>query len=129
LNKFLAHGKTHISVEDNIIIIECVGPWNIEYFQELHNDIAEVVQKVDKENYAILFIPIGEAICTHETIDFHMDFLRQGNTKALAINLSQSEVPNTTESICRTAYQEVGLTFEFFDCDKQAKTWLMTKLN
>jgi len=129
LNKFSAHGKTHICIEGNIIIIECVGPWNIEYFKELHSEIIEAVQKVDRDNYAFLLIPRGEAICTHETIDFHIDFIRQGNNKAVAVNLSQSEVPNTTESICRTAYQGAGLTFKFFDCNEQAKTWLMTKLN
>jgi len=127
--KFSAHGKTDISIEDKVIIIESVGPWNIEYFQLLHNDILTAVEKVGRENYAILFIPIGEAICTHEVINFHINFLRQGNTKALAVNLSLSEVPNTTESICRRAYEKVGLTFDFFNDNEQAKVWLESKIS
>ena len=128
-NKFLVHGASIISIEDNIIMLETTGPWNIEYFYGLHKDLASAVEKVDKDNHAVLIIPYGEAICTYEVIDYHIEFLRQGSAKAVAVNLSKSEVPSATKSICSTAYEAVGVTFDFFNCNEQAKSWLKTKLN
>lgn len=127
-DKFIAHGNTSINIDSDVIIIESTGPWNIEYFYGLHLDIAKAIQQVDSENYAILLIPKGEAIGTPESMEYHIDFLRQGNAKAVAINLSKSETPSSTKSLCSIAYQTVNLTFEFFTSNEQAMLWLNSKL-
>jgi hypothetical protein len=126
---FFAHGKTEIIIEGNIIIIQCVGPWNIEYFHGLHQDIVSAVSQVNINNYAVLLKPIGEAICVAEAIDYHVAFLNQGNAKAIAVNLSDSDVPNTTKSLCNKAYEKAQLNFQFFYSDEPAKVWLKESLS
>ena len=128
LNRFAVHGKCNISIEDSIIIIESTGPWNIEYFHQLHQNIVTAVSQVNVENYAILLVLHGEAICTHEVIKFHIDFLRQGNSKAVAVNLSQCDTPQLTKDLCCMVYKAAQLTFDFFDSNKQARIWLDSKL-
>jgi hypothetical protein len=126
--KFIAHGNTEIIMEGNIIVIRCVGPWNIEYFHRLHQDILTAVSQVDINNYGVLFLPISEAICVAEAIDYHVDFLKQGNAKAIAVNLTGSEVPNITKDLCQKAYEQAGLNFQFFYSDESAKAWLQHHL-
>jgi hypothetical protein len=121
---FIAHGKTEIIIEGNIIVIRCIGPWNIEYFHRLHQDIINAVSQVDIHNYAVLLIPLNEAICVAEAIDYHVDFLKQGNAKAIAVNLIGSDVPNITKELCQKAYEQAGLNYQFFYSDESAKAWL-----
>lgn len=125
---FPAHGNVKVSIEDNIIILECEGPWNIEFFHILHQDIVSAIKQVGHSNYGVLLIPIGEAIGTAETMDYHIDFLKQGNTKAVAVNLALSDVPVSTENICRIAYQAAKRKHEFFLDNDTAKLWLKKQL-
>jgi hypothetical protein len=127
-DKFIVHGNVSISIDENILVIECTGPWNKEYFHHLHQELLAEVQKIDITNYAILLIPYGEAIATHESLEYHIEFIRQGNTKAVAINLSHCETPNSTRNLCCSVYDATQLTYDFFDSNKQAKTWLRAKL-
>ncbi|GAA0810307.1 hypothetical protein GCM10009111_00970 [Colwellia asteriadis] len=121
---FSVHGAKEITVENNIITIRSVGPWNIEYFHLLHQDLIAAVTLVDFNNYAVLLVPLGEAISVAEALDYHVAFLKKGNTKAVAINLAGSDVPNSTKSLCTKAYEQAGLNFKFFTSDEEAKQWL-----
>lgn len=125
---FCAHGKTEISIEENIIVIKSVGPWNMEYFQGLHQEIITAVSHVNINNYGVLLVPIGEAISVAGAFDYHVDFIKQGNAKAVAINLTNSDIPNTTKSLCSKAYDQVGLNFQFFYSNDSAKEWLQNSL-
>jgi hypothetical protein len=125
---FGAHGSVNISIKENIITLECEGPWNIEFFHILHLDLISAVKQVDSSNYGILLIPIGEAISTAETMDYHINFLNQGGAKAVAINLARSDVPSSTENICRIAYQAANLKHDFFLDNETAMLWLNKQL-
>jgi hypothetical protein len=129
VSEFSAHGRTEITTEGNIIIIKSLGPWNIEYFHCLHQDIIAAVSQVDFNNYAVLLLPMGEAISVAEAIDYHVAFLKEGNAKAIAVNLSGSDVPNSTKSLCSKAYEQANLNFEFFYSDDLAKQWLQSWLS
>lgn len=127
-DQFVVHGKTSISLDGDIIIIESTGPWNAEYFYGLQHELQKIVEQINRENYAVLLIPIGETLGTPEAIESHFDFIRKGNTKAVAINLSRSETPSMTKSLCCDAYIAAGITFDFFSSNEQAKDWLNSKL-
>ena len=127
--KFPVHGSSKVSVDNNLIIIECEGPWNIEFFYELHQDILNAVKAVDYNNYGVLLIPRGEAIGTAETTNYHIAFLKEGNTKAIAINIALSDIPASTENICRIAYQAAGLKHAFFNDNDTAIDWLQQQLD
>lgn len=125
---FLAHGKTAISVNDNIITIKTTGPWNVEYFTSLHFDIVASIQKYTLTDYSVLLVPYGEAIGVSEIMDYHVNFLKQGNTKVIAIDLSSCETPNSTESLCRMAYEAANIEHEFFNNNTEALAWIKKKM-
>ena len=87
--EFIAHGKCNFTVEDNIIIIDATGPWNLEFFQQMHRDLSEIILRdVDFYNFAILLVLKGDSFATQEGLDYHLNLVRKGPTKALALNLS-----------------------------------------
>jgi len=125
---FNAHGHSAISIADNIMTIQSRGPWNIEYFEGLHRNIIEVIKEYSLTDFAVLLIPYGEAIGVHEAMKYHVEFLRQGSSMAVAVNLSNCETPLSTESMCRVAYESADLAHEFFSDNESAISWLKTKL-
>ena len=129
ITAFCVHGKTKISIEENIIVIQSEGPWNNEYFKTLHQEILLAVSRLNTDHYGVLLLPIGETISVAEALDYHMDFLKQGNVKAIAINLENSHIPNTTERLCRKVYEQIGINFQFFSSNDSAKEWLKTTLS
>jgi hypothetical protein len=48
-NKFPPHGKLKISVEDNILVVEHWGPFNIEYWVEHKKRVAPVVESLEEK--------------------------------------------------------------------------------
>jgi hypothetical protein len=56
---FSPHGTLDIAIDNNLILIEAQGPWNIEYLDHLHAQLIVAVSKVDLANYAILITPKG----------------------------------------------------------------------
>ena len=123
-SSYIVHGDSNIHVEDNIIILESRGPWNAEYFQELHRQLTTIVQDNALTDYGVLLIPLGEAIGVHGAMDSHVNFVRQSQTKAIAINLSRCETPFSTESLCRVLYDDANIKYEFFFSTEEAKQWL-----
>jgi len=121
---FSAHGKAYISVADSIMTIQSRGPWNVEYFTDMHSEIIETIKKHSLTNFAVLLIPYGEAICVHEAMNYHISFLRKGSSNAVAINLSCCDTPLSTENMCRNIYEGAGLKHQFFYDNEQAIDWL-----
>ncbi len=127
-SSFSAHGQTKISVEDDIIIIESTGPWNLEYFKAFHKELVLTLVNFSLDKHAVLLIPIGETIAVYEARDYHIEFLKKGTTRAVAINLSKSKAPLTTQNMCKEVYNEVPLEHKFFTSTEEAKCWLKNKL-
>ena len=127
-SQFNVHGKCQIVVEDNVLIIDAEGPWNIEFMQKLHKQLQEASQQVDINNYGVLLKPYGEALAVQEAIDYHVDFLRQARTKVVAINLANSDIPSMTKLMCEKIYQQANLSAEYFTDNIAAKKWLKEQL-
>jgi hypothetical protein len=122
------HGTLDIVVEDNLVFIEAEGPWNIEYLEQLHEQLIKAVLKVDRNNYAVLITPKGEAISVEAGFEYHLNFIRHGNAKAVALNLAQCTTALLTESIFTKLYRMAGVKHAFFDNSFDARQWLENEL-
>lgn len=122
------HGTLDIVIDDNLILIEAQGPWNIEYLDHLHEQLLKTVAKVDVNNYAILITPKGEAISVEAGLEYHLNFIRQGNTKAVALNLAYCTTALLTESLFSKLYRAAGIKHAFFDNGLDARLWLEKQL-
>lgn len=128
--EFIAHGKCHYTVDDNIIVVDAVGPWNLEFFQQMHRELSEIILRdVDFNNFAMLLILRGDSFATQDGLEYHLKLVKHGPTKALAINSAPSNAASITQSIFKKIYDKANLENEQFDSTEAAKAWLRTKLD
>lgn len=123
--KFATHGQYKILLEGNIVIIEAEGPWNGEFFVNMHRSLAEQVSKLNTDNYALLVVLKGEAVATYDSIQVHNKYVRAGNTKAIAISLEYCETPSIAQTLFQRVYEENNLPHQFFSESASAKEWLL----
>ena len=63
MSKLSAHGKHKMWVEQNVVCIESQGPWNLEYFNEMHIELLEKLYPIKEEPYAVYLKLIGNSSC------------------------------------------------------------------
>jgi hypothetical protein len=125
---FSPHGTLDIVIEGNLILIEAQGPWNIEYLDQLHEQLFIAASRVDPKNYAILITPKGEAISVEAGIEYHLNFIRKGNAKAVALNLAHCTTALLTENLFTQLYRAAGIKHAIFDNSHDARLWLENEL-
>ena len=122
---FPVHGRCTFTVDKNIIIIDTLGPWNLEFFEILHLNLQQTVQENFKNKaYGIVVELKGETLATQEGLNYHLHKVKQGNAKAIAINMLQSSFALTTQIQFEAVYNKAGLKNEFFTDTTTAKEWI-----
>jgi hypothetical protein len=122
---FPVHGRCTFTVDKNIIIIDTLGPWNLEFFEILHLNLQQTVQENFKNKaYGIVVELKGETLATQEGLNYHLHKVKQGNPKAIAINMVQSSFALTTQIQFEAVYNNAGLKNEFFTDTTTAKEWI-----
>lgn len=125
---FSPHGGLSIFVEDNIILIEAQGPWNIEYLDQLHAQLILAVKKVDQNNYGVLLTLKGDAISVEPGLQYHFNFIQRSHVKAVALNMASCTTALLTESIFAHLYHKAKVKHAFFDNSLNAHQWLEAEL-
>ncbi len=127
--EFIAHGKCSYTIEDNIVMIDATGPWNLEFFKKMHRELSDIIlNDVDFHNFAILLILKGDSFATQDGLDYHLHLVKQGPTKALALNSTLSNASQITQSVFKKVYDKAGLENQNFDTTEAAIRWLKSKL-
>lgn len=127
--EFIAHGKCSYTIEDNIVMIDATGPWNLEFFKKMHRELSDIIlNDVDFHNFAILLILKGDSFATQDGLDYHLHLVKQGPTKALALNSTLSNASQITQSVFKKVYDKAGLENKNFDTTEAAIRWLKSKL-
>jgi len=126
---FAPHGTLDLTIEDDMILIEALGPWNIEYIDYLHQKLLWAVTQIDRSDLGVLLTLKGEAISVEAGLEYHADFIRQGNTKAIAVNLAHCTTPLLTENLFSKLYRLAKIKHAFFDNVFDARAWLENELN
>ncbi|MFD2167864.1 hypothetical protein ACFSJY_16545 [Thalassotalea euphylliae] len=124
-----AHGNVDIIVDDNVIMIDAAGPWNDEFFPELHQQLALAVQHVDVNNYGVVLNVSGSAIASPASIEAHAKFVEQGRAKAVAVNMSECTSASISETLFAKVYRGAGLKYEFFLDSASAIAWINEQLS
>lgn len=128
--ELLPHGKCHYLIEGNIITIDATGPWNLEFFKQMHLELQDIIlTKVDIDNFAILLILQGDSLAAQDGLDYHRKLVRAGSAKALALNCTLSISPAISASIFKKVYDQAGLKNKCFDTTETAKAWLIKQLS
>ena len=128
--EFIPHGKCSYTVENNIVIIDATGPWNLEFFKQMHRELSDIIlHDVDYHNFAILLELKGDSFAAQDGLDYHLHLVKQGPTKALALNSALSNASCITQSVFKKVYDQAGLANQSFNSTEAAKAWLRTQLS
>jgi len=125
---FKSHGKCNINIKDNIIVIDAQGPWNLEFVQQLHENLTAAVKQIDNPQYFVLLVPYGEALVVSEGIDYHINFIQNSHVSAVALNLQHTSTKSITKNLFEKVYQTAGIKHKFFTCNNLAEQWLLSQL-
>ncbi|MCL6417053.1 hypothetical protein MIB92_15435 [Aestuariirhabdus sp. Z084] len=124
-SRFTAHGNCRFSISGNIVSIYAAGPWNLEFFQSMQKRLRALIEsELDIDNYAILIDFVGVSLASPDVLDYHLEFVKQGNAKAIALNLQQCTSSLLTGEAFSRVYTEGGLTNKCFDNREDAIAWL-----
>jgi hypothetical protein len=126
--KFAPHGNCDFVIDDNIIIISAYGPWNKEFFYDMHTNLAILLPTEIKQSFGLLVLMHGETLATAEGLELHFNGVKHGNAKAIAIDLSKSFYPEPTKQMFQRVYAKANLENDFFSDKEKALTWLKAKL-
>jgi hypothetical protein len=127
--EFSPHGSCHFSVNKNIICIDAAGPWNLEFFKQMHRELYQIViDQVDINNFAILLVLRGDSFAAQDGLDYHLYRVQNSPTTALAITTKHSIAPQLTQDVFAKVYDKAGLENQCFDDVDDAIAWLNTKL-
>lgn len=128
---FSVHGTLHLWIEDDILMMEGTGPWNLESVNESDDKVLELKPKLYGQAWAALLIVHGDPIYVPEAADIIVDSVRddiENGRVATAILLNHCHSPEFGRRHLTKIYTDAGETFAFFDEICEAKTWLSTKL-
>jgi len=125
---FLAHGDFQVTCEGNMLIIDAAGPWNVEFMTHAHKVLLQAAEQVDIKNYGILLTLKGEAIAIDEAAKIHMQFVKQSNTKAVAMNLAECTSKAITKIVFSKIYNYANKNHQYFNQLDDAKIWLTQQL-
>lgn len=123
------HGEVDIRFDNNILTLEVVGPWNIEFFHLLHQRLAEFAPQLKNKAYGVMLILIGEALPVAEAVEFHIQFLKRVRTSGIAVILSKTSAVGATEAIFQHMYGSAQIEHQFFMDKKEATAWLINQIN
>jgi hypothetical protein len=126
---YSVHGSSFVDVEQAILIIEAIGPWNNEFFDSFHQQLGEAIKELKVDTYGALVKPKGEAVIGQDAFEKHLAFLSQAKTSCIAVNLALCDTHQITKSILGKLYTRAGIVHKFFNNDQDAKAWLNSKLD
>lgn len=124
------HGKSEITVEHNLMLIEAYGSWNEEYMVQFHQQLLEAaVLLTNLNNYGIVINLHGQALITEQGIHTHIEFIKQGHTKAIAINMADCLSLGISQNILTKLYRAADIKHQFFTTHSDAKAWVLEQLH
>lgn len=123
-----SHGTAKIHLDNQIIVIEGSGPWNLEFFRHLHQQLIALRDKLAAKPYAILAKLHGNALPVAEAIELHSEFIRRGQAVAIAVVLLDCQSKALTQTIFSSIYQSGSLKHAFFEDCTEASGWLEQQL-
>ena len=129
-SQFSSHGICDFSVSKNIITIDAKGPWNLEFFHQMHQDLWHIIcNQVNRECYSIFLILRGDALATSDGLDFHLAQVSRGSAKAIAIDLTYCASPTMTKETFSKLYTAAKLKNKAFNNnEEEAYLWLKQQM-
>ena len=118
---FTQHGKSTINLNGAVLEMTLTGPFNLEFFDQLH---AELREYSTEETPFVLLMLSGEALMDKQTINCHIEFWQQYNIKAVSVCLESCDSAIVTQCVFEHIFEEATVCHQFFQQNVEARAWL-----
>lgn len=131
--EFSAHGEVHahFKSEKNILFIDLVGPFNLEFMQKYETEVGAERAKIAAPCWGSLVNVHGLALAPMEATQSGQAIVSKAVTKGLAataIVLQEPEGITMQKKFWSRVYASSTLPFEYFDNSQEAIEWLTDKI-
>ncbi|NRA19555.1 MAG: hypothetical protein HRU05_03655 [Oceanospirillaceae bacterium] len=123
------HGERIFSFENNLLIVEGEGPWNLDAILHIPVAAQRGLESLFNKTWAVLVIIKGDSMCVPEARLKLIEFIREDRLKgrvATAFIIKQCSVPLLVESHFKDIYTTAGDKYQHFTehQESEAKAWL-----
>ena len=129
---FISHGVLDFHIKDeNILVVEGIGPWNKEVFSSLSKEQLQLIQSLHGSNWVVLAIVYGEAIHTPDASEMLEEIVRRDKLLgrlASAIIVKDSITPIFSKDHIVSIYEAAGECVKCFEDEEIAISWLKNQL-
>ncbi len=130
MKEFSEHGTYRIKVDNNILMVNAKGPFNIETVNRYHNEVLESVEQLAESGspWGQVIVLHEESLFTHEASNQLMESNRLRKTKGLshcAVVLVQPVGIKLIKKQMTGIYRDAGIEMQIFEKIEAAKQWLM----
>lgn len=118
---FKQHGKSSITLNAPVLEIQLTGPFNLEFFEQLHAELREYSPEASP---LVLLMLSGETLMDKQALNSHIEFWQQYNIKAVAVCLESCASLIVTQCVFEHIFEEAMTFHRFFQQNTEARTWL-----
>lgn len=122
------HGHCTMEIQGNKVVVNATGPWNIEFTDVLHQQLAESVAEVAHMKYGILLLIHGEAVAGEDVVQAHINFVKHGQATAVAVILEHCDTRLISKTLFARVYKTCGINHAFFNTEQEGVSWLDEQL-
>lgn len=125
-------GRYALSVQNNILMVEAVGPFNENTFKHYLVDSNSAIEKICDKPWAILTIFSGKGILPPEAESALIDITKERQLKNLAavsVVIENNWQADLQQIQLARIYQQCRVKSNFFSNKQAAHQWLVNYMN
>ena len=121
------HGEFSLMMNQDVVLINAVGPWNLECIEQFGIDYATSVYSAKTTKWADIIMLQGESLLIPEAEkDLQVRIARAVETglSHVAVVMCKSEVKTTAKLQMKRLYRNLPAELAFFDTLNEAIDWV-----
>ena len=121
------HGEFSLMMNQDVVLINAVGPWNLECIEQFGIDYATSVYSAKTTRWADIIMLQGESLLIPEAEkDLQVRIARAVETGLghVAVVMCKSEVKTTAKLQMKRLYRNLSAELAFFDTLNEAIDWV-----
>ncbi|MEP7703032.1 hypothetical protein [Paraglaciecola sp. 25GB23A] len=132
MSRFRSHGTVKLDVIDRILVVEGVGPWNVEALMSASTIATPIIKQLSGRVWGALVVLFGEPIYVPEAANYLSKAIRAEKIMgraATAVIIMESKSPEFAKTHLNQIYHNAGETVRFFEDRVEANWWLIQQIS
>jgi hypothetical protein len=125
--QYPAHGRYFIEQQNNILLVDAQGPFNEVTMEEYHQDIKQLIEKMNGEHWGSLVTFRGNSIFTPEAehqLRETTQYRQKKGMIAIAVVILNSAYADIQQMQLQRIYHDCQIEFHVFSDSNSATDWL-----